>query len=215
MPSPNHEKMQPTRQSLLSRLKDWDDHDSWREFFDSYWRLIYDVARRSGLEDAEAQDVVQETIVAVARQMPDFRYDPTRGRFRSWLRHLTRCRIADQLRRRYREPSGQAARAAAEPGPSLPPSGDLEALVDPATEEVDAIWNQQWEEHLATLALERIKRRIRLEHYQVFDLYVLQGWSASKVAKTLGVSLPLVYVIRHRVGALLKKELETLRQRDL
>ena len=53
----------PTRYSLLSRLQDWDDQESWRVFFDTYWRLIYSVAARSGLTESEAQDVVQETII--------------------------------------------------------------------------------------------------------------------------------------------------------
>ena len=68
------ENLLPTRQSLLSRLKDWDDQDSWRDFFELYWRLIFDVARKSGLSETDAQDVVQETIMAVAKQMPEFRY---------------------------------------------------------------------------------------------------------------------------------------------
>ena len=48
----------PTRYSLLSRLQDWDDQQSWREFFDNYWRLIYSFALKSGLSETEAQDVV-------------------------------------------------------------------------------------------------------------------------------------------------------------
>jgi RNA polymerase sigma-70 factor (ECF subfamily) len=62
----------PTRQSLLSRLKDWDNQDSWREFFNTYWRLIYEFAVKAGLKDAEAQDVVQETVLSVANQMQGF-----------------------------------------------------------------------------------------------------------------------------------------------
>ena len=66
----------PTRRSLLSRLRDLGDSESWRTFFETYWRLLYNVARKSGLADAEAQDVVQETVIAVARRMPDFRHRP-------------------------------------------------------------------------------------------------------------------------------------------
>ena len=65
----------PTRRSLLSRLKDWDDQESWRDFFDTYGKLIYGLARKSGLSDAEAQDAVQETLMAVAKEMPGFKYD--------------------------------------------------------------------------------------------------------------------------------------------
>jgi len=57
----------PTRQSLLTRLKNWDDQEGWREFFETYWRLIYRVTRKADLSDAEAQDVVQKTMVAIAK----------------------------------------------------------------------------------------------------------------------------------------------------
>src|SRR5436190_24115121 len=65
----------PTRQSLLSRLKDWDDQESWQDFFNAYWRLIYQVALKARLNDTEAQEVVQETVISVAKEMPGFRYD--------------------------------------------------------------------------------------------------------------------------------------------
>src|SRR6266853_3603253 len=94
----------PTRQSLLSRLKDWNDQDSWKEFFDTYWKLVYGVAIKAGLTDAEAQDVVQETVLSVAKRMPDFQYDPAVGSFKNWLLVITRRRINDHFRKVYREP---------------------------------------------------------------------------------------------------------------
>src|SRR5688572_11646586 len=96
---PGTDALFPTRQSLLTRLRDWQDQDGWREFFDCYWRLIYNVARKSGLADAEAQDVVQNTFMYLARRMPSFRYDRTRGAFKSRLRVVTRSRISVYRRR--------------------------------------------------------------------------------------------------------------------
>src|SRR6185436_3555024 len=90
----------PTRASLLSRLRNWDDQQSWQRFFELYWKLIYSVARKAGLSDPEAQDVVQETIISVARHMPSFRYDPELGSFKAWLMQLTRWRIMDELRKK-------------------------------------------------------------------------------------------------------------------
>ena len=87
--------LNPTRYSLLSRLQDWDDQDSWRDFFDTYWRLIYSVAIKSGLTETEAQDVVQETVVCVAKDIGKFKRDRDRGSFRGWLRNLTRFFAAD------------------------------------------------------------------------------------------------------------------------
>ena len=91
----------PTRHSLLSRLKHWDDQESWRDFFDTYWKLIYGVAIKSGMSDVEAQEVVQETVIAVAKKIPEFKTDPAFGSFKAWLLHLTRWRIADPGARRF------------------------------------------------------------------------------------------------------------------
>src|SRR5215510_5831101 len=100
----------PTRRSLLSRLRDWDDQESWRDFFQAYWRLIYEVALKARLNDAEAQEVVQETVISVAKQMPGFRYDPARGRFKGWLLQITRRRIADLVRKRVQAAGGTRSR---------------------------------------------------------------------------------------------------------
>src|SRR5215468_6377937 len=92
----------PTRPSLLARLKNLDDQEGWRDFFDTYWKLIHSVALKSGLTEVEAQEVVQETLIAVSRAIEDFQYQPEVCSFKSWLRLLVRRRIADQFRRRTR-----------------------------------------------------------------------------------------------------------------
>src|SRR5579859_1023662 len=101
----------PTRYSLLSRLQDWGDQESWRDFFDTYWRLIYSVALKSGLTEAEAQDVVQETVICVAKDIQKFKRQHELGSFKAWLRQLTRWRIADQLSKRRPRATGQAVGA--------------------------------------------------------------------------------------------------------
>ena len=104
----------PTRYTLLSRLEDRGDQDSWKDFFDTYWRLIYSVAVKSGLTEAEAQDVVQETIISVARDIQKFKRDRTLGSFKGWLRNIIRWRIADQLRKRTRASWGDDSKTGAD-----------------------------------------------------------------------------------------------------
>ena len=94
----------PTRATLLHRLKDWRDNPSWQDFFDTYWKLIYGVAIKYGLNETEAQDAVQETMISVAKHMPTFEYDRSVGSFKAWLLNMTRWRITDQLRKRGRQP---------------------------------------------------------------------------------------------------------------
>jgi len=195
----------PTRRSLLSRLRDWDDEESWREFFQTYWRLIYEVALKAGLGDAEAQEVVQETVISVAKQMPGFRYDPARGRFKGWLLQITRRRIADQVRRRM-----QASGASGGLPEETLSMEHIDSLPDPAGGDLEAIWDAEWERHLFNAAVERVKKQVNPEHYQLFDLYVIQKWPVKKITATLGVSAGQVYLARHRVGGAMKKELARL-----
>ncbi len=198
----------PTRQSLLSRLKSWEAQDSWREFFETYWRLIFDTALKAGLDDAAAQDVVQETIISVAKQMPGFRYDRAQGTFKGWLLQITKRRIADALRRRYR--TGEARRASLDdPGVAE----EVAELPDAQSRELDAIWEAEWKSHLHGAAIERVKRRVKPEQFQMFDLYVLRGWPVAKVAEALGVSRMQVYLARHRIGSLLRRELAQIEER--
>jgi RNA polymerase sigma-70 factor (ECF subfamily) len=192
----------PTRYSLLSRMQDRDDQDSWKDFFDTYWRLIYSFAIQSGLTDAEAQDVVQETVISVAKDIEKFKRDRTLGTFKGWLRNLTRWRIADQLRKRTRSaPAGN--------NPS-----DLSASPDeiagPVNTELEAIWEEDWQANLLEAAMERVKPRVKEEHYQIFDLNVVRQWPAGKVAQMLGVNIGRVYLAKHRVMALIKKEIRVL-----
>lgn len=189
----------PTRQSLLSKLKSWDNQDSWRTFFNTYWRLIYDIARKAGLDDQNAQEVVQETIISVANEMPGFHYDSKRGAFKSWLRAITRRRIADHLRKLYRHDAQQVL---------VDDLAEHELLEVADGAERDAVWEEQWREHVTRTAAERVKRQVKPEQYQIFDLYVLQRWPATKVAEALGISIGKVYLARHRVGSLMRKEIQ-------
>src|SRR6185436_5568272 len=98
--APGIEDPAATRSSLVQRLHRWEDHAGWQEFFDTYWKLIYAVAIKAGLSDAEAQDLVQETVVAVAKQMRSGGYDRSKSSFKNWLCLITRRRIVDHFRKR-------------------------------------------------------------------------------------------------------------------
>jgi len=199
----------PTRQSLLSRLKDWQDHESWKVFFDTYWRLIYKAAIKAGLNDAEAQDVVQETIISVSKSMPTFKYKTEHGSFKSWLLNRTGWRIINQLKKR-RPDRAQSRMVASE---TRTESDGIEQLADPAGPELEAIWDQEWELNLVAAARERVKRKVDPKMYQIFDLCTREKWPVSRISEALKVKVPYIYVAKHRVGRQFKKELETLKHK--
>ena len=92
-----------TRKSLIARLDNWEDQKTWDEFYQTYWRLIYAVAIKSGLRADEASDCVQETILSIAKQSKRNLYDPEQGSFKTWLMNMTRWRINDQFRMRKKD----------------------------------------------------------------------------------------------------------------
>jgi RNA polymerase sigma-70 factor (ECF subfamily) len=200
-------RLQPTRRSLLGRLRNWEDQASWREFFDTYWKFIYGVAIRSGLNDQEAEDVVQETVLSIARKMPDYVYDPTRCTFKGWIMHVTRLRIVDQFRRR--PPPGRG-RTVSDEGSRL--TDLIERVPDlAASARQEAMWEEEWERNLVDAAMERVKIQVKPAHFQIFHLSAVKGMKAAEVARMLQVGVGQVYLVRHRVGNLVKQEVEKLR----
>jgi len=200
-----------TRRSLLSRLRDLDDHDSWRTFFDLYWRMLYNVARRAGLTEADAQDVVQETVVAVARQMPEFRYDRAKGTFKHWLFRIVRRRVADHLRRVYRQPpKGELAF-----DPLAEDEESATVAPDDPTGQFGAAWEQEWEQAILDAAVARVREQANPKHFQVFDYCVRQDWPAGKVATTLGMNIAQVYLARHRVSHAVKSAARVINEERL
>jgi RNA polymerase sigma-70 factor (ECF subfamily) len=200
---PSGPRLLATRRSLVERLKNWEDQQNWQEFFDTYWRLIYGVARQSGLTDAEAQDVVQETVLTVARNIT--KYEREAGSFKAWLLHTTRWRIADQFRKREpitaKSPTRSDSRGTA----------TIERIPDGF--DLRAAWESEWQQHVFQAALQRVKRKCDGKHYQIFDCLMVKQWPAAKVARSLCVSIAQVYIVKHRLSAQLKKEVSLLEKR--
>jgi RNA polymerase sigma factor (sigma-70 family) len=197
--------LEATRTTLIDRLKNWQDQRSWQDFFDTYWKLIYGVARKSGLTDTESQEVVQETMISVAKHMPNFHYNRATGSFRAWLLKMTRWRITDQLRKRARSSALNSTSGETTIGTST-----IDRIVDPAGLSLKAIWDAEWETNLMAAAVAKVKRQIDPRKYQIFDFYVNKAWTPEKVAEAFGVSIGQVYLAKHRIAELIKKEINRL-----
>ncbi len=196
----------PTRYSLLSRLQNWDDQASWKDFFDTYWRLIYSIALKSGLTDSEAQDVVQETIISVAKNIHKFKRDRALGTFKGWLRNLTRWRIADQLKRRIQSQQKNLVTI----GDDADPPAEFDQIPDPSGGALDDVWEKEWRANSFDAAVERVKQRVKEEHFQIFELHVIRQWPARRVAAAMDINVGQVYLAKFRVVALIKKEIRKL-----
>src|SRR5690349_12031096 len=201
--------MTPRRR--LTCLKNWDDQEGWRQFFETYWRLIYGVARRAGFNDAEAQDIVQDTIIGVARKMKSFAYDPAIGSFKSWLLLNIRSRIADHLRKR--NAAGRVFAGAPTEAEFAPGALGIESIPDPVAADFDQVYEEQWKQHLLDTALAAVKAQVSVRQFMMFDLYALKQQPMSTVTRVLGVNAAQVYLAKHRVGRLLKEEVRRIERR--
>jgi RNA polymerase sigma factor (sigma-70 family) len=199
-----------TRPSLLNRLKSGDDAQSWQDFYRIYGKLVRDFAIQAGLTDTEADEVVQETAIAMARHLPEYRYDPKVCRFKTWLLNQTSWRIKDQFKKRKNETASMQNDLSVHGNDE---TATINRVPDAAAADLDKVFESQWRKNLFDVALERVKEKFSLKQFQVFDLVVLKEWPAAEVAQSLGVSLANVYVIRHRISAAIKKETKHLTTR--
>jgi RNA polymerase sigma factor (sigma-70 family) len=225
-----------TRPSLLARLKDWNQQTAWQVFAHDYAPLLRNVARKAGLTETEADEVVQEALIAVAKKIGEFKHAGNRGSFRAWLYQQARWRIADQFRSRARNrnpeggcPSGLPAvvledtkvstRGCREEPSDLGANevwrpryaGESGSQINEADPEFERLWDAEWEQHIGHNALERVKRKVSGRQYQLFDLHVLQGLSVAAAAKAAGTTVAAVYMAKSRVGRLVAREVNAVK----
>ncbi len=194
-----------TRKSLIARLDNWEDQKTWDEFYQTYWRLIYSVAIKAGLRPEEAFDCVQETILSIAKQSKKKLYDPEQGSFKTWLMNMTRWRINDQFRKRKKDTAMTGGEWDDDRKTAV-----IDRVEDPNGDVLSRLWDVEWKKNIADAALARVKAQVSPKQYQIFDFYVIRQWDAQKVQEKLNVSMAQVYLAKHRVGAVLKKELAKL-----
>src|SRR3954464_10379580 len=178
-----------TRASLLVRLRDLGDEAAWVEFIDLYGALVYNYARKQGLQDADAADLGQEVLRAVAGSVGRLEYDPRRGLFRNWLFTLVRRKLSD-----WRAAQGRRRRSG-EPATSEL----LDKIPAPATEQ--AAWEAEWEERLFAWACEQVRQDVTDSTWQAFWRTAMKGQPTRQVAADLGLTASAVYLARHRVLA--------------
>ncbi len=193
-----------TRSSLIQRLKATINGESWEEFFHTYWELIYNVARRAGLSEADAQDIVQETILKVHNSLDRFEYNRKRGTFKGWLRTVTRSRLNDFFKKQQRRPALNQ--------PLEETADELQNLEDPEGPEIEKIWDEEWNRNLIQAALSRTKKLSSPKQFQIFKCHYIDEWTVRETCRTLGVNAAQVYMAKQRVGKIFREAVETLQE---
>ncbi len=185
-----------TRASLLARLRDPQDADAWRQFVQVYAPVVYGFARKRGLQDADAADLMQDVLRAVVMNAGRLEYDPRRGSFRAWLYTVTRNTLANFLDGRRRHARGSGSTGAQE---------RLEEQTA-ADEVASALWDREYERQLFAAAAEQVRGEFQEATWRAFWLTAVDGKSAAEAGAGLGMSPGAVYVAKSRVLARLREQ---------
>lgn len=184
-----------TRASLILRLYDRADQQAWYEFVEIYQPVIYRLARYKGLQDADAEDIVQQVLSAVAGAVERWQPDKNRGRFRTWLQTIARNRIANVLSRQA------ADRASGE-------TGERELLAQmPAAESADSrLLVTECRREIFQWAARQIRQEFEADTWDAFWQTAVQGRTVVDVARLLGKTSGAVYTARSHVMRRLREK---------
>jgi RNA polymerase sigma-70 factor (ECF subfamily) len=189
-----------TSPSLLIRIRDHGDHLAWSQFVDLYQPLIRGFARKHGLQDADAADLTQEVLRAVARAIERLDYDPRRGSFRAWLFTVVRNKLRNFLESRRHQVQGSGDTGVQEALNAQP------TPIDGPEEE----WDRDYERRLFAWAAEQVRGTVQEATWQAFWQTAVEGKSGQEVAQTLGLTVAAVYLAKSRVMAKLKEQIRQL-----
>jgi RNA polymerase sigma factor (sigma-70 family) len=190
-----------TRASLLVRLRDREDEAAWQEFVDLYAPLVYAYARKQGLQDADAADLSQDVLGAVAAGAGRLEYDPRRGAFRNWLFTIVRRKLSNRRRAQWSRPDSNNVVATRQ---------FLEQC--PAPDETEAEWEAEWERQLFGWACAQVRRDVTDPTWQAFWRTAIEDQPGKQVAADLGLSVAAVYTARSRVLARLKERVRSAQE---
>jgi RNA polymerase sigma factor (sigma-70 family) len=187
-----------TRPSLLVRLCDPRDERAWTEFTAIYSPLIYRLACRKGFQDADAEDLVQEVLRAVASAMDRWDPDPCKGPFRNWLFRIARNMMLNLVTSQRRHPPGTGSEKI---------QWLLEAQPSPSPAD-SALFETEYKRQLFRWAAERVSGEFRASTWAAFWETGVEGKKAQAVADALGISIGAVYMARSRVVARIRQVIE-------
>ena len=192
-----------TRLSLLVQIRDGANRAAWQEFVKLYGPVIYGFARKRGLQDADAADVMQDVLRSVSAAIGRLDYDRSAGTFRGWLFTITRNKIFNFLSARRIRPQGSGDTTTNRLLESHPNPGD----------DSDA-WESEYQRRVATMAMDRVKGEFQDNTWRAFWLTAVDGVSAVEVSRQVGMSPGAIYVAKSRVLARLKQAVEAIKRQE-
>jgi RNA polymerase sigma factor (sigma-70 family) len=192
-----------TRASLLVQIRDGGNQQAWQEFMKLYGPIVYGFARKRGLQDADAADLMQDVMRSVSAAIGRLEYDPKQGTFRGWLFTITRNKVFTFLASRRNRAQGTGDSA-------------MNRLLDekPDPNDGSEVWELEYQRRLASLAMERVKNEFHESSWRSFWLTAVEGIAPAQAARQIGISAGAVYVAKSRVLARIKTEVEAMQRQE-
>ena len=192
-----HFNNESTRSSVLRAVANTENEAAWQRFFDLYAGFVFSITRSKGFNDTDADDIVQMVFSDLARNLPSFKYDREKGRFRSYLAALVKWRVIDRLKAVRRDADLKA--------------DFMEEAKSAATTEDEDFEEREWQSAAMEETLRRIKPEVRPEHYAAFVASAVEGQDTDVVTKLYGISRDSLYQIRKRLTVKLREKLAEVR----
>ena len=192
-----HFNNETTRSSVLKAVADTENTAAWNRLFDLYAGFVFSIARSKGLNDADADDIVETVFADLARNLPTFEYDRAKGRFRAYLSGIIHWRVNDRLRSGKRDAELKSA--------------FWEEAKSAASAEDEDFEGREWQQAALEEALRRIKPEVRPEHYAAFVASAVEGQDTETVMRLHGLSSDNLYQIRNRLTVKLREKLAEVR----
>ncbi len=185
-----------TRASLLIRIRDGRDRDAWLQFLQVYGPVVYGFARKRGLQDADAADLMQDVMRSVSVAAQDLKYDPLKGTFRGWLFTITRNKIFNFLSKQKNrvQPAGD--------------SGARERLENHPSADGEDDWDQEYQRRVFSWAADAVRSEFQANTWHAFWQTAVEGRSPVEVGKNLKLSSGAIYVAKSRVLARLREKVK-------
>lgn len=177
-----HWQNEATRLSVLEGIKDPANQPGWERFFNMYAGYVYSIARSHGLNDADANDVLSRVMSGIVGNVD--KYDPARGRFRSWLYNLTIWRIKNVWRANHARPE-------------IPVDIDALPIIADNTPVTDD--EAEWRGAVTDEALRRLQGLVNPTHFAIFHASVIEELDVDSIRRLYGVSRDNIYQIRKRI----------------
>lgn len=195
-------EFEPTRVTLLERLRTGKDQTAWLEFESTYRSFIFSLILRMGIPNADAEDISQTILTKVWQKIEDFEYNRNRGKFHNWLAAMTRNTVKDFFRTKKNFITGRDAIEYQETYDSI----EQQVLPD-----IEKLAREEWILHITNLAWENIKNDLHENKRRVFK-YISQEITNPEIAQKLGISETSVRVYKAEVFEKMRTEINRLNQ---